>query len=78
MRDRYRHYRGGRFDFWNAIAGSLLAACPVIMIVQMFTDKPLVQAAFGVLASAGSMLYAVRWLNHRDDPETAKRPPEPP
>jgi len=78
MRDRYSHYRGGRSDFWNAIAGSLLIACPVIMITEIFTDKPLIRAAFGILASAGSMLYAVRWVNRRDDPDHAKRPPDDP
>jgi len=78
MRDRYSHYRGGPSAFWNAIAGSLLMACPVIMVVEIFTDKPLIRAAFGILASAGSMLYAVRWINRRDDPDHAKRLPDDP
>jgi len=78
MRDRYNHYRGGRSAFWNAFAGSLLIACPIIMVVQIFTDKPFVQAVAVILAGAGSVLYAVRWTNRRDDPDYAKRPADDP
>jgi hypothetical protein len=78
MRDRYRHYRGGDSAFWNAIAGALLISCPIIMIVQMFTDQPLPQLVAVTITGAGSVLYAVRRINCHDDPDHAKRPHDDP
>lgn len=78
MRDKYKHYRGGESAFWNAIAGSLLISCPIIMVVQMLTDQPLPQVVAMSITGASTVLYAVRRINRRDDPDHAKRPPDAP
>jgi|GEM_PF-5196776 len=78
MRDIYRHYRGGDSAFWNAFAGAMLISCPVVMVVQMFTNQPLPEMVAVATAGATSVLYAVRRMNRRDDPDYAKRPREAP
>jgi len=53
-------------------------SCPVIMAIQLFTDKPVVQFFLVLVSAAGSVLFVVRRINRHDDPRYARHPLDPP
>ena len=65
-------------------AGVLFFLSFVLLLIGLAVGAPADVILFeiapiaGLIAFAGSILVATRWVNHRDGSRHAKRPPDPP